>query len=174
MVMSFGKRVYEVINKHIMDEFASAYSFLTMSAVLFEMGLRGCAKWMELQATNRADRAMIVYHHMQIRNGKIKLLPIPVTKQEWRAPLHIFEELLRLEQRLSASITAIYEFSVGDKDFQTQGLLTWFIQEQLKNESVAEELLGRLRKMQSTDLGVFMFDAEMAKRAETEGAGNAK
>jgi ferritin len=167
--MSFGKRVYEVVNKHIMDEFASAYAFLTMSTVLFEMGLKGCAKWTEIQAKKRAERAMVVYHHMQMRNGKIRLLPIPITKQEWRAPLHIFEEMLRLEQRLAASITAIYEFSVGDKDFQTQGLLTWFIQEQLKNEATAEELLGKLRKIQSTDLGVFMFDAEMAHRAEIEG-----
>jgi ferritin len=164
MRVSLGKRVYEALNKQITEEFGSAYTYLSMSGVLNDMGLVGCSSWMKLQAKEECDHAIKMYNHLLERGAKVKLLPIPAPKQEWRAPLHIFEEVVRHEQKITALINGIYEVAIAEKDYPSQCFMTWFVNEQVEEEATAFELLDKLKKMQSTELGVMIFDAELAKR----------
>ncbi|MDR3179644.1 MAG: ferritin [Holosporaceae bacterium] len=164
MSLIFGKRVFDLLNKLITEELMVAYTFLAMSSVLADMGLEGCSHWTEAQSEKRIWRSMRVYRHIRLRNGRVRFLQIPAPKQDWRAPLHIFEEIFKMEQRISSNIMSLYEFALGDKDYQTKEIIEWFIDDQMKNEAFVENLLGRFRKMQTTDLGVFMFDEEMERR----------
>lgn len=164
MVASLGKRTYEVLNKQITEELTSSYLYMSMSAVLSDMGLEGCASWMMKQSEEEYQHAMKIFHHLLARGVKIKLLPIPASKQEWRAPLHIFEEMQRHEQKVTSLIYAIYEAAVADKDYASMTFIQWFINEQIEEEATANNLLDRLRKMQSSDLGVLMFDKELSQR----------
>ncbi|GHU19394.1 hypothetical protein FACS189472_09110 [Alphaproteobacteria bacterium] len=164
MPLVFGKRVHDALNKQITAEMTSSYTFLSMANVFSDMGLVGCSKWAMLQARDRLERSMRIYSHMRSRNGKVRFLQIQPPKQDWRAPLHIFEEIVRMEQGVSSAIMLLYDYALGDKDFQSQTLLMWFIEDQIGKESLAEELLNRFRKMQTTDLGVFMFDEEVNNR----------
>jgi ferritin len=165
MGMEFGKRVGDLLNKQISEEFGSAYLYVAMAASLKDMGLDGCSNWMLEQSKEECRHAMKIFNHMSERGAKVKLLPITPPRAEWRAPLHIFEEMQRHEQKVTAMITAIYETATLDKDYQTQCFISWFINEQVEEEATATSLLNKLRRMQSTDLGVLMFDAELAKRA---------
>jgi ferritin len=137
---------------------------MAMSGVLRDMGLNGCAHWMVLQAKEECNRAVKIFEHMLSRNAKVRLLPLGAPKQDWRAPLHIFEEMLRHEQRISMLVDDMYEIAVSEKDHQTQCFLSWFVEQQAEEEMRASNMLDRLRKMQGTDLGVIMFDAELARR----------
>ncbi|MDR2646029.1 MAG: ferritin [Holosporaceae bacterium] len=164
MGVSFGKRVFDMLNKQISEEFGTAYLYLAMSGVLKDMGLTGCADWMMRQFQEEYRQAIKIYKHIQERGTKIKLLPIAAPKQEWRAPIHIFEEMLRHEQKNSVMINAIYEYALAEKDYQSLCFITEFVQEQAKKEATIAYLFDRLRKMQSTELGVIMFDAELSQK----------
>ncbi|MDR2067559.1 MAG: ferritin [Holosporaceae bacterium] len=167
MSTTLGKRSSDLLNKQINEELCFSYTYLAMSAVFREMGLDGCSRWMMLQAEESVRKAMKIYGYLQQCGAKIKFLPLTAPKQEWRAPLHIFEEFARHQQRTSSLIHAVYEVSVAEKDYQSQCFMTWFVEDQLKKENVAMRLLDKLRKMQSSDLGVIMFDADMIKREAT-------
>jgi ferritin len=164
MAVSVGKRSYEALNKQITDEFAFGYLCIAMSSVFKDMGLSGCASWMMRQSHEKYRSAMKIYEHMQQRSTKIKLLPIAAPKQEWRAPLHIFEEMVRNTQRDTQAVSTIYELALAEKDYQTQSFIMGFIDKQVEEEALVAGILDRLRKMQSTELGVLMFDAELAKK----------
>ncbi|MDR0555521.1 MAG: ferritin [Holosporaceae bacterium] len=164
MAVNFGKRVHEALNKQICDDFEIAYLYISMSSILKNMGLGGCARWVTNQSQKKYKRALKIFEHMQDRNSKVKLNPIAAPKQEWRAPLHIFEEMQRREQRISASLDAIYEITQAEKDYQSQCFLAWFINEQTEVEAMVTNLQDRLRKMQTTDLGVILFDMELSQK----------
>lgn len=164
MSISIGKRVYESLSKMVSEGLASSYLYLAMSAVFKDMGLNGCAKWMRIQSDEERARAMIVYDHILLRGHKIKFLPLPAPKQDWRAPLHIFEEMMRHEQKSTASLMAVYDYAMSDKDCQTLNFIQGLIESQIKEESTAASLLDRLQKMQGTDLGVILFDKELGER----------
>lgn len=163
MVTDIGKRVYELLNKQISDGFQTAFTFLSMSGVFYDMGLNGCAKWTKKQFQEKNSQSLMIFDHILLRGGKVRLLPTQAMKQDWRAPLHIFEEIMRIEQRIATSMSAIVDLSIADKDHTTNTFMSPLIQRQAEKESKAAFLLDRLRKMQSTELGVIMFDADMGK-----------
>ena len=164
MSVLIGKRVYEILNKQITEELSSEYLYLAMSAVLADMGLDGCSHWMRLQADEEHKHAMKIFEHMIERGVKIKMLPITPPKQEWRAPLHIFDEMVRHEAHVTNLIFAIYESAIADKDYATMSFLKWFIDEQVEEEATAKTLLEKVKKMQSSEIGLMMFDNELGSR----------
>lgn len=164
MATNIGKRVYDPLNKQITDEYIFAFLFLSMSSVLSDMGLNGCSEWTKMQFHNRMFRGTLIYEHILKRGAKIRLMQMPAFKQDWRAPLHIFEEILRMEQRTTNAIAGIADLAIADKDHATNCFLRFFINQQVEKEAEITFLLDRLRKMQSTELGVIMFDAELSKK----------
>lgn len=164
MVTNVGKRVFENLNKQITDEMASAYTFLSMSGVFSDMGLNGCAKWTRSQFKEKIERGQKIFDHLLLRGAKVKLLPIPAPKHDWRASLHIFEEVIRLEQRTTTAFAAMVDIAMSEKDHGTVNFVRWFVDKQVEKDAFATYLLDRLRKMQSTDLGVLMFDKELADK----------
>ncbi|MDR0968494.1 MAG: ferritin [Holosporaceae bacterium] len=166
MAVGLGKKVAELLNKQVSEEFAAGYLHIAMSAVLKEMNLDGCANWAMIRAKECERQAMEFFHYIQERGAKIKLQPINPARQDWRAPLHVFEDMMRQEQRNGAMINVIYEASVSEKDYATQNFISQFVLKQAKQATKAFNLLEQLRKMQTTDIGVIMFDAELERKIE--------
>jgi len=161
MSITLGKRSFEAASKYMLRGFTASYNFLAMSCTLRSMGLINCADWALQKSEDSRMRALEVFHHLENRGIKFKLAPIPTSRQDWRAPLHIFEEVYRQEQELSELISVVHESTIADKDYITQQFAMKFFEDHLKSELKALNLLNRLRKMQSSDIGVFEFDAEL-------------
>lgn len=166
MPSSIGKRVLEALSKQINDEMIIAYTFLSMVAVFSDMGLNGCSKWARVQYDGTTRRALKITDYILLRGAPVKLLPIPAPKRDWRAPLHMFEEVVRIEQRNSSNCTTLVETAVADKDYATQHFLMYFVNDQMKRDAFATYALDRIRKMQSTDVGVLLFDKELLEHTE--------
>lgn len=164
MVSNIGKRVFENLNKQVTDEMATAYTFLSMSGVFSDMGLNGCAKWTRSQFEEKINRSLEIFDHIILRGAKVKFLPIPAPKHDWRAPLHIFEEITRIEQRTTTAFAAMLDIAIAEKDHGSVNFIRKFVDRQVEKDAFATYLLDRLRKMQSTDLGVLMFDKELADK----------
>jgi ferritin len=139
-----------------------------MYILLKDMGLAGCATWMLAKSQGKTAQTVELCDYICYRGAKIRLQPIPAPKQDWRAPLHIFEEIIRLEQKSAASLATIYEAAVADKDYPSQHFLMQFISKQMKREMSITKILERLRRMQATDIGVLTFDRELQQMAAEE------
>ncbi len=161
MAGNVGKRAFESISKFMIEEFTVSYNYLSMSCVFRDMGLGNCADWCLSMSEENRQKGLEVFHHLEQRGLKFKLSQIPVTRQDWRAPLHILEEAYRQEQRLSGLVAVVYEAAMADKDYIMQHFIMNFFEKQLKSESTVQQLLSRLRRMQTSDLGVFKFDEEL-------------
>lgn len=160
MAVNIGKRLAEGLNKQVNEEMIASYMFLGMSGVFTDMGLNNCAKWALSEYEYYRTRALKIFNYLLLRGVKVTLLPIPAVKSEWRAPLHMLDEANRMSQRLAESIAAMCDATMAEKDYASRTFLAWFANEQIKKSAFLAYLLDRLRKMQSTDLGVLMFDAQ--------------
>ncbi len=161
MSVALGKRSFEAVSRYMLREFTVFYNLLAMSCTLKNMGLANCSNLCLEKSESNRSRAMKVFHHLENRGIRFKLAPIPASRQDWRAPLHIFEEIYRQEQELSGLVSVVYESTLADKDFVMQQFIMNLFEDHLKSELEALNLLNRLRKMQSSDIGVFEFDAEL-------------
>jgi ferritin len=86
---------------------------------------------------------------------------------EWETPLAIFENVLEHERYITDRINKLADLAVELKDHATQGMLDWFIAEQVEEESTAETIINKLRLMGDTGPGLFMMDQELGQRVFT-------
>ena len=54
---------------------------------------------------------------------------------------------------------------MADSDYATQSFLQWFVNEQVEEESQAQQVVERLKMMGDGNIGLFILDGELGKRA---------
>lgn len=157
-------KLYEALNAQINAEFWSAYLYLSMSADFEQKGLPGFANWMHIQFREEQDHAMKLFNFIVSRGGKPELLPIDKVQTSWKSPLDSFKDTLKHEQEVTAMINNLYFVSTEQKDYATQSMLQWFIDEQVEEEKTAQEIIDSLTLIADNGLGMHMLDKEFAAR----------
>ena len=157
-------KMQEAINKQIQEELYSSYLYLAMAADSEEKNLKGFANWLQVQYQEENAHAMKLYHYLLERGGKVKLAPIQAPPSEFGTPLQVFETVLAHERHITASINALYETAVSEKDYAAQIFLQWFIEEQVEEEGNASEILEKLKMVGERSGAILYLDKELKKR----------
>lgn len=160
-----NKKIEEAINAQINAEMWSAYLYLSMATYCHAAGYAGSANWYEIQFKEEQDHAKIFYNYIVSRGGRVTLKAIDAVPTEWKSLLDTFEETLKHEQKVTSLINDLYALAVEEKDFATQSMLKWFIDEQVEEEDNAQNLIDKLRMIGDNGYGQYMIDQELAARA---------
>lgn len=159
-----NKKIAELINFQINKEFFSAYLYLDMANYYVDEGLNGFANWMNVQAQEERDHAMLFTTYLQNNNESVTLTAIDAPSgnyENFKAPL---EASLKHEQFVTDSIHNIYSEAVKANDFRTVQFLDWFVKEQGEEEKNIEDLIKRYDLFGSDSKGLYMLDAEVGAR----------
>jgi len=165
-----SKKMEEALNAQINAELWSAYLYLSMAAYCHANGLEGTANWYEVQFKEEQDHAKIFYNYVVSRGGRVKLAAIDEVPTEWPSLLAAFEETLQHEQKVTSLINGLYALAFDEKDFATQSMLKWFIDEQVEEEETAQNIIDKLKMIGDNGYGQYMFDSELAARTYTQAA----
>jgi len=158
------KTIEKAINKQINAELWSGYLYLSMSSYFESINLPGFANWMTMQAQEEVYHAMRLYNHVIERGGRVILSAIDKVPSEWKSPLHVFEETYKHEQKVTVLIEDLVDLSEKEKDRATYNMLQWFIDEQVEEESSADDLVNKLKLVGENKSGLLMLDRDMAQR----------
>ena len=159
-----SKTMQAAINEQINKEFFSSYLYLSMAAYFANKNLTGFSKWMRVQADEEREHAMKLYEHLEDRGGRVELKALAAPKTEWAANLEAFQEAAEHEAMITASIHALYEVALQEKDYAAQVLLQWFITEQVEEERNAAEIIADLQLIEERGTAVLMLDKQLGKR----------
>ena len=159
-----SKAVESAINEQIKKEFYSAYLYLSMAAHFEEQNLGGFAHWMRVQFQEEQGHALKFYDYVHERSGTVKLLAIDQPPAEWKSALELFNQVLEHEQQVTASIYKLYELALTEKDYASQIMLQWFINEQVEEEKNDVEIIEQLKRIDAHDTAVLMLDHRLGKR----------
>ncbi|MGL5207286.1 MAG: ferritin [Acidaminococcaceae bacterium] len=160
-----NKKMQAAINDQIQKEFYSAYLYLAMSAYCAGNNLPGFAKWLEIQHKEETEHGMKLLGHLLERGAKVELGKIEAPPAEFGSPKALFEEVLKHEQFVTASINKLYETAVAEKDYPAQVMLQWFISEQVEEESNATAILDSLKMVGDKGAPLMYIDKELGKRS---------
>lgn len=164
----FSKKIEDAINAQINAEMWSAYLYLSMATQCHEFGYSGMANWFEIQFKEEQDHAQIFYKYIISRGGRVVLKPIDKVPTKWKSALHMFEETLKHEQVVTSLINDLYALATKEKDYATQSMLKWFIDEQVEEEENARDLIDSLKMIKDNGYGLYMLDKELAARVYTQ------
>lgn len=160
-----SQTMQEAINEQINKELFSSYLYLSMAAYFASKNLPGFAKWMQTQSGEEREHAMKLYEHLEDRGGRVTLKAIAAPQFEWASNLEAFRAAAAHEAHISASIHALYETALKEKDYPAQVMLQWFINEQVEEEKNAAEIVGHLELIEERGTAVLMLDKQLGKRS---------
>lgn len=159
-----NKAMQDAMNEQINKELYSSYLYLSMAAYFEGRNLPGFAHWMRVQEAEEREHAMKFYDYILERGGKVTLKAIEGPKTDWNSALEIAEEVAAHEAQVTASIYALYETALTEKDYPAQIMLQWFITEQVEEEKNASEIVANLKLIEERGTAVLMLDHRLGKR----------
>jgi len=160
-----SKILQDAINEQINKEFFSSYLYLAMAAYFEGMNLPGFAHWMRLQEAEEREHAMKLFNFLLERGGAVTLKAIDAPATPWKNSLEVFTETAAHEAKVTASIHALYELALKEKDYPLQVLLQWFISEQVEEEKNAAEIVASLKMIESRETAILHLDHRLSKRS---------
>ncbi len=161
-----SSQLQATINAQIKHEFYSSHLYLSMSAYFECNTLPGMAKWMRLQAAEEETHAMKFFDYVNARGGRVLLSAIEQPPTDFDSPLDVFQKALEHERKVTALINGIYALALQENDYAMQGMLQWFIAEQVEEEKNATEIVEQLKRIAGSTGGLFQLDHHLGKRGE--------
>ena len=166
-----SKKLEAALNAQINAEFWSAYLYLSMAAYFAADGKPGFANWFEIQFKEEQDHAMKFFKYVTDRGAKVELKPIEKVDLTWESPLHAFEETLRHEKVVTGRINDLVALAKDEKDYATESMLKWFVDEQVEEEATAQGYIDALKMIKDNGFGIYTMDKELQSRSYSPVAG---
>ena len=163
--MSILEQKMEVaLNEQVNAELWSAYLYLSMSYDMDNKGNEGMASWFALQAKEEFEHATRFMKFIGERDGKVVLAPIAEVKQEWASAKEAFEETLAHEKVVTGKIHHLMDMAVDLKDYATQNMLKWFVDEQVEEEDTVRKTLEILKRIENVPAALYALDKRLGER----------
>lgn len=160
-------KMQEALNKQINAELYSGYLYLAMSAYYQSQNLPGFANWMYIQMQEEQAHAQIIYNYLVARGGRVLLMSIDQPPAVWSDPAAPFQNAYEHEQKVTGLIYDLVSMAMEEKDYATNAMLQWFVNEQVEEEETALGIVEQLRMAGSAPAGLMMLDRELGARVFT-------
>lgn len=158
----------EALNKQVLMEAQSSQAYLAMGSWSeIQPGLKGVTEFFFKHSEEERTHMLKLIHYINERGG---FAVIPELKQPTLTFVSLkkaFEELLKHELAVSASINDLVELSLQEKDYATHNFLQWYVMEQMEEEKLARDCNDKLEMIGDDRSGLYLFDRDIMN-LETE------
>ncbi|MBL7138761.1 MAG: ferritin [Bacteroidales bacterium] len=165
-----SKNVEKALNEQIKKEEHSSRIYLAMASWCERNGYPGASDFLYAQTEEERLHMLKLVHYLNDRGGNtiVDKLEAPIAK--YKSLLDVFQQVLKHEEYISASINELYAVCVKEGDFTTANYLQWYINEQIEEESTARSIIDQINLAGAEKGGLFMVDKELAALATTKKA----
>ena len=162
-----SRKMAKEINAQINREFFSAFLYLAMANDAIDKGYLGTGKWMSIQFQEEQEHALKFAKYLQDQGVKVELAAIAAPKKVWKGILDMFQEALAHEKKVTAWIYGLNALATKEKDYATQSMLKWFIDEQVEEEANCNEAITALSLVGTSAGSAYMVDRHIGKRGQS-------
>lgn len=159
-----SQKMTDRINLQINRELYSAYLYLALAAKMTEQGYAGIGNWLTVQYHEEMFHAMKFVKYLAEQNVVVKYEAVAAPEIKGVAVKDVFKQVYAHEQSVTASIREMVELARAEKDYATENLLDWYIDEQVEEEKNDTEILQLVDLIGGTAHGLFMINIELGKR----------
>jgi len=165
-----NKKIEKALNEQVEKEGYSSSLYLAMASWAEVKGMAGVAQWLYVQSDEERLHMLKFVKYINERGGHAIIPAFKQPGKEYPSAKKMFEDVLKHEQFISASINDIVALCVAEKDFTTQNWIQWFVNEQIEEEANAMKILDKLSLIGEGSL--YLFDRDIMS-LRTPAAGNA-
>jgi len=159
-----SKKMANAINTQINREFYSAFLYLAMANDALDKGYAGTFVWMTLQFEEEQVHGLRLSKYLQDQGVRVKIEAMDKPKATWKDLLDIFKAALAHEKKVTAWFNQLYTLASAENDYATQGMLRWFIDEQVEEEANCHEAINALQMNATSKTATYMIDKQLGQR----------
>ena len=163
-----SKKIEEAINSQILKEEHSSRIYMGMASWCETHGYRGAASFLYKQSDEERMHMLKFVKFLNDRGGYSVLASLETPASEYKSLHDVFEQVLEHEKYITASINDLFEASLNEKDHTTGNFLQWYLSEQIEEESVANDILDRMKLVGTDKAGMFHIDKELQAMADAK------
>lgn len=164
MAAPLNSEVAAALNRQVNSELNASHVYLAIAAYFDDQSLAGFGTWFRAHAQEEKAHAMRLYDHLVKRGAPVELsgIPQPVTTHD--SAEAAVEAALTMEAEVTRQIHALFELVHERKEYGTQPLLHWFLDEQVKEEDLFSRLLDQVRSARDSRWHLLALDRELGER----------
>ncbi len=162
-----NKKMEEMLSEQVQFEVFSSYLYLSMSAFCHSINLKGFGHWMRQQSHEEHHHAMKLFDYMIERGNWVSLSSVEKPSHRFKSVHDVMEKSLEHEQKVTVQIHKLYELAGQQKDYATQIMLQWFVNEQVEEEATVKAIIDKLKLIPEKSSAILYLDKELGKRAPT-------
>ncbi|MCK9204783.1 MAG: ferritin [Bacteroidales bacterium] len=172
------ENIEKAINEQIKREEHSSRIYLAMASWAERNGFPGAAGWLYVQTEEERIHMLKLVHYLNDRGGMAIIPALDAPTSKFQSLVDVFQQVLKHEEYISASINELYAVCIGEKDFTSANYIQWYITEQIEEEKTIRNILDQINLAGPEKGGLFMMDKEFttmatAKRAALAQSGGA-
>ncbi|MFC5469901.1 ferritin [Cohnella suwonensis] len=157
----------KTLNDQLNYELFSAHVYLAIAGYCSGESLDGFANFFTVQAEEEKFHAMKIYKYMNDRNLRVTLSGMDTPQNDYASILDAFEHAYEHEQEVTRRIYHLSDLALNDREHATIQFLKWFIDEQVEEEAMFDNIISKLKRIDKDSNAFYMMDAEFAQRTFT-------
>ncbi|MCU0370388.1 MAG: ferritin [Bacteroidales bacterium] len=168
-----SKKIEKAIIDQIKKEEYSSRLYLAMASWCHKNGYPGAAAFLYTHSDEERLHQLKFVHFLNDRDGYSVLQDIEQPPFKFDTLQKLFQDVLKHEQYITASINEIYHICMTEKDYTTANFLQWFITEQVEEENLVRGILDTMALAGNDKSGLFHIDKELGAKAGPSTGGTA-
>lgn len=154
----------KALNEQMNYEFYSAQIYLSMGAYCNDQGFDGYANFFEVQAEEERFHAMKIYKYILTLGKRAIITGMEDPATEFTSIQDAFEKGFAHEKEVTQRIYELSDIALNEREHATMHFLKWFIDEQIEEEDMFNNLVHKLKLIDKDSNAFIMMDTELAKR----------
>lgn len=139
-----NKKIEDILNRQVEREGYSSILYLAMASWAEVKGLPGVAAWLYAQSDEERMHMLKFIKFINERGGQALVPAFKKPEKDYKSVKPMFQEVLKHEQFVTASINEIVDLCVKEKDYTTHNWVQWFVSEQIEEEANAQAILDKI------------------------------
>jgi len=156
------KNIQEALNDQVKLEAASSQAYLAMAVwAEIQPGLDGVSEFFFQQSDEERVHMLKLIRFINERGGFAAVPALDQPMVTFPSLKKLFEEYLKHELQVSASINDLVDLALTEKDYATHNFIQWYVSEQIEEEKTARVLNDKLEMIGEDKSGLYLFDRDI-------------
>jgi len=156
----------KALNGQMTNEAHNSQIYLAYASWASDKGYDGIANFLFRHANEERNHMMKFLEYILKRGGKVTVTVIPAPGPDPASVNDCFEKVFKSEVENTTAIYKIVEMSMAEKDWATWNFMQWFVKEQTEEETLALDLLSKIKVAGGEKAGndaLYALDIDLGK-----------
>ena len=161
-----SKDLATALNAQMTKEAHASQIYLSYAAWAENQGFSGIANFLFRHAQEERDHMMKILEYILKRGSKVHVTAIPAPPENPMTVNSCFEQIFDHEVDNTKAIYKLVKMSLEEEDWATWNFMQWFVKEQVEEETLAMNLLDKMKIVGSEKPGndaLYSLDRDLEK-----------